>query len=812
MDRAFFELRLAVRRLLSQPGFSVIAVLSLAVGIGASTIFFSLMNATLLKPLPIDRPGEVYSVIEPRFGAPVVSYPNFKDLRERNTVLAGMVAYRIAPMNASLGSGRNGRMWGYLVSGDYFEVLGVQASLGRALTPADNLKRGGHPVAVLSHLAWQRRFGGDPGVINRTIKLNGFPFTILGVLPPGFNGLEKFYAAEVFVPDTMSPQIEPGSNYMDQRSSQNTFIAGRLKPGVSKEQAEAGLNSIARQLAVEYPKENEGMVLRLVAPGWAGAFMRTGVIVFSTLLLSVAALLLLVVCINLASLMLARASERRKETAIRLAIGANRWQLLRQLLLESLVVTVIGGAAGMLLAFWGVALISALKPPVDFSFDTTVRIDYTVLAFTSLLTLVTSLLLGLLPAWQSTRTDLVTAIKNDAVTARERRWPLRDVLVGGQIALSVVLLGASGLMLQSLQRALTVNLGFEPRGAAALGFNLAFQGYSEERGIAFQKQFMDKIRALPEVESAAFASYLPLDLGMNNNGVYPDGQPTPSASQMPTAQSFEVSPAYFRTMRTKLLAGREFDDRDGPNGPRAIIINATLARKILKLKDPTAAIGKRLRTGSGAAWEVIGVAEDGKYFALSEAPKPAMFFSNLRRYTENVRVVARTSADPRLVLNRMREIVLSLEPDMALYDPETMEEHLRLPLLPTKFAAWSLASFGSVTMLLAAIGIYGVMAYAVARRTREIGIRMAIGASRGQVATVIFRRMSWIFGIAGLTGVALAMLIGGAIAPVLIGVNPRDPLVHLGSVAIMAAVALAACWVPARRAMAIDPLLALRQD
>jgi predicted permease len=366
-------------------------------------------------------------------------------------------------------------------------------------------------------------------------------------------------------------------------------------------------------------------------------------------------------------------------------------------------------------------------------------------------------------------------------------------------------------MLQSLQRAMTLNLGFEPRGAAALGFNLALQGYSAERGTAFQKQLMEQIRALPEVRSAAFASYLPLDLSMSNNGVYPDGEPEPPASKMPLAQVFGVSPDYFRTMGTKLLAGREFDQRDGPGAPRVVLVNEALVRQILKRNDPAAAIGKRIRI-EGAAWEIVGVAEDGKYFSIAEAPKPVVFQSSLRDYSDNVRLVARTDGDPRLLLNRMREVVLSLEPDMAIYDPETMEEHLRLPLLPTKFAAASLAAFGGVTMLLAAVGIYGVMAYAVARRTREIGIRMAVGAGRGDVAALLLRRLGWMIGVAGVIGVASAMLLAGAIAPVLVGVNPRDPSVHLGGVAVMAVVALTACWVPARRAMRIDPLAALRQD
>ncbi|MBX9600077.1 MAG: ABC transporter permease [Bryobacteraceae bacterium] len=811
MDRFLFELRLAARRMAAQPGFTAIALLSLGVGIGATTIFFSLMNSTLLKPLPVERPNELVAVVEPRFKAPVTSHPNYRDLRDRNQVLSGLAAYRIVPLNASLGGGRNSRMWGYLVSGDYFDVLGVKAVTGRVLTPADNVNRGGHPVAVISHLAWQRRFAGDPNIAGRTIKLNGMPYTILGVTPPGFIGVERFYAAEIFIPDMMTAQIEPGATYLDRRGDQNTFMVGRLKQGVSEEQAEANLNAIAAQLAKDYPKENEGMRFTLLPPGWAGGFLRGPVIGFTSILVGVAALMLIVVCINLTSLLLARAAERRRETAVRLAIGASRGQLIRQLLFESLLLAVAGGMVGVMLAYWGVSIISGARPPVDFALETTVQIDYRVLLFSLALTLATSVVLGLAPAVQSANTDLAAAIKNDATSERRRRWPVRDILVGAQITLSVLLLAASGLMLKSLRSAMEVDLGFRPKGAVAAGFDLALQGYSEERGKAFQKQILDRLRAMPGVESAAYLDFVPLDLGMSNTGVYPDGQPEPPASQTPLAQVFTASSGAFRTLGTKLLAGREFDERDTKEAPRVLIVNRTFTANVLKVKDPAEAVGKRVRSRS-RVWQIAGVVEDGKYLALAEAPKPVMFFAASQDYTSIMRLVARTQGDERELLNRVRSLILEMDPDMAIYSAETLEEHMNLPLLPTRIAAISLAAFGGVTMLLAAIGIYGVMAFAVARRTREIGIRVAVGATPRQVMRAVFGKTAWLVGAASAAGVILAMLAGGLLAPVLIGVDPRDPLAHSAGVAAMAAVALLACWVPARRAIGIDPIRALRQD
>ena len=810
-EEVMTNFKLAVRRLMAQPGFTAIAVLSLAVGIGATAVFFGFMNATILKPLPIEEPENVYSLVEPRFKAPVTSYPNYLDLKKRSDTM-DITSYRIAPMNASLGGGRNSRIWGYLVAGDYFQVLGVKAVAGRLLTPADDEKRGGHPVAVISYQSWQRRFGGRMEATGKTIKLNGLDYTVLGVTPPGFIGTERFYAAEIFVPVAMTSLIEPGATYLDSRGEQNTFMVGRLRKGVTRERASANLNALMAGLAREYPRENEGASVRLVEPGWVGEFLRGGVIALSVILVSVAALLLLVVCVNLASLLLARASERRKETAIRLAIGAGRGQLIQQLLVESLVLATLGGALGIGLAYWGADLISSMKPPIDFALESRIGIDARVILFTVALTVGTSVLLGLAPAWQSTKTDLAGALKNEIGDTQRRKWPLRDVLVGGQIALSILLLGASGLVLRSLQNAMTMRLGFEPRGVAVLGFDLALQGYDAKRGQPWQKDLMRRIVELPGVESVAFGNSLPLDLEFSNTNVYEDGQPEPTASKMPLVQYYNVSPDFFRTMRTKLVAGREFAETDSEKSPRVVIVNEAFVKQILKgVRTTEEALLRKVRTGA-SVHQIAGVTENGRYLSLAESNKPIIFFPTTRGWHSSMRIVARTQGDERELLNRMRALVLGMEPDMAIYNAETMTEHLNLPLLPSRFAAAALGVFGAVTMLLAAIGIYGVMAFAVARRTREIGVRMAIGASPAQVAKLVFGRTAWLVGAGALVGMALALAAGGLVEPILIGVSPRDPVVLLTGVALMGAVAFLACWIPARRAMAIDPMRALRQD
>ena len=809
-----FEIRLAVRRLRARPGFSLTAILSLAFGIGATTIFFSLLNSTLLKPLPVRDPQQLFSLVDPRFGAPVVSNPNIIDIRARSKdFFSGVIGYRIIPVNASLSPGNNSRMWGYEVSGDYFQLLGITTRIGRLLTPEDDVKRGAHPYAVITDLAWKRRFGSDPNIVGRELKMNKHKFTIVGVAPEGFTGTERFYAPEVFATTAMADQLEPGQNYVDSRSTQNTLTLGRLKPGVTSQQAQLQLDSVTAQLAREYPKDNEGMKLKLVEPGWGGDFLHGGVIGFNAILMALAAALLLVVCVNLASLLLAQAAERRKETAIRLAIGASRGQLIRQLLIESLVLALVGGVFGLLIASWGVDAITHFKPPVDFSIQTEVGIDWHVALFSATITLLASLFFGLLPAWQATNTDLAAAMKNDVSDPQHRRWPLRDLLVGAQIALSVVLLACSGLMLRSLNNAMVVQLGFNPSGAASLGFDLGLQRYSDEKALLFQKDVLRRVRELPGIGSAAVSGPLPLDFGFSNDGVWESGQPEPPASKMTSAQVFWVSPDYFKTMGTTLLLGREFDDRDTKDRPRILIVNRQFTKQILKLADPALAIGKRVET-NGKTHEIVGIVEDGKYLGLSEAPRTVMFFCDLQSVNAYTRLVWRAAPGTPVenTIARVRQIVRDMDPETTIFTAQTLEQHMDLPMLPARFAAGAMSAFGLVTMLLAAIGIYGVTAFSVSRRTREIGIRMAIGAAPQQIAQMILGKSGILIGISAAVGAVLALTASGLLAPVLIGVDPRDWMSHGLGMGVMIIIALVACLAPARRASKLDPSTSLRAE
>ncbi len=814
MDRLFLELRIAWRRLCARPGFALTAVLSLGFGIGANVVFFSLLNSTLLRPLPVHEPSRLFSPVDRRFSAPVVSNPNLRDLRERcGKVFRNLIAYRIIGVNATLAPGNNNRMWGYSVSGDYFEGLGVKAALGRVLTMDDDRTKGAHPYIVLTDLGWRRHFNADPNIIGRSIKLNGYPFTIVGVTPPGFSGTERFFAPELFATWKMMDQTEQGySGYDNVRDSHNSFAIARLADGMTKAQAQVALDTLTADLAREHPKENEGLKLRLSEPGWGGDFLRGPVIAFNAILVAVAVALLLVVCVNLANLLLAQAAERRREMGIRLAIGAGRGQLIRQLLLESLLLGVLGGGLGMLLAWWCVDGMSGIRLPIAFSLQTRIDLDYRVALFSIAVTLAASVAFGLMPAWQATRTDLAAAIKNDSSDPRRRRWPLRDVLVAAQIALSVVLIVCSALMLKSLNRAVTVNLGFDPKGAASLGFNLAMHGYSEQKGREFQSELLRRVRSLPGIEYATNADGLPLELNESTNNVYESGQPAPPASKMPSARIFTVSKDYFRILRTRLLAGREMEDRDTVKSPRVLVVNRTFTSKILKLSNPALSVGKHVEMG-GRTHEIIGVVEDGKYLGLSELPRAVMFRSADQSYTSETRLVWRTS--PGIIqesIPRVREIVQQMNAEITVLDARTLEQHLNLPLLPARLAAAAMSAFGLVTMLLAAIGIYGVTAFAVSRRTREIGIRMAIGADPKSIARMILSRAGILVAMAVVAGGGLALFGSRLLAPILIGVDPLDWSAHAAGVVVMAGTALLACFFPARRASRLDPSQSLRSE
>lgn len=740
---------------------------------------------------------------------PAQSYPDYRDFRDRNEVLSGLVAYRISPVSFSRAGGNNARLWGYLVSGNYFDVLDVDALRGRVLHPEDDQKKGGHPVVVISYGCWQRRFAGDPDVAGKTVKLNGMNYSVIGVTRAGFFGTELIFTPEIWVPMAMQPQIEPGNDWLDRRGTQNSFVLGRLKPGVSRPKAEANLNAIAAQLGREFPAVNEGMRISLSSPGMMGSFLRGPITGFAAVLMAVAGMVLLIACVNLASLLLARASDRRKETAIRLALGAGRGQLIRQLLTESVVLSIAGGAAGVLLAIWLTDAFAAWRPPIDVPVFPPLSIDRGVILFAATVSVLTGVLFGLVPALQSTRHGLAPALKNEASVERLRRWHLRDVLVAAQIALSMVLLVGSVLVVRSLQHALSLNLGFEPRHAAAVSFDFSLEGYGETRGREFHRRLLEKVRALPGIESAGLSSGLPLTLNWNNNGIFFEGKPVPRGIDIPSAAVFKASPGYFRTMQTRFIAGRDFEERDKPDARRVVIVNRAFTRQLMRNEEP---LGKRFKFSGGPFMEIVGIVEDGKYRSLGEPPTPAVFVPLLQVWDATSTLVARSPLAEEEIARVLQRAVTELDPTISTYDVGSVTDQLGLVLFPARVAAVVLSAFGLLAVVLSATGVYGVMAYAVSRRTREIGIRMALGAAQFQVLRVVLSRAAWLLAVGAITGLAIALAAGRFFSQILYGISARDPLTYTLAIALMAIVAFAACWFPAQRAISVDPVTALRTE
>ena len=810
------EIVYAARALLKRPGFSLVAVLTLALGIGANTAIFSLVNTVLLRSMPVERPGEVVAVNmrgkDDSMSA--ISYPNYVDFRDRNEVLSGLLVYRFVPLSLSR-SGANERIWGYEVSGNYFDVLGVKPIHGRTFLPEEDKTRLTHPVVVLSYEGWQRRFGGDPNIVGKDLLINNHQFRVIGIAPEGFRGTERIYVPELWLPVSMMAWAEPGTDWLDHRADSNLFAVGRLKPGSDVRQAEASLKVLADQLAKEYPDANEGQSVKLGPPGFILPELRGAVVSFTWVLMAAVALVLLVTCTNLAGLLLARATDRRREIAIRLALGANRFRLIRQLLTESLLLSIVGGAAGVLLAVWMVKFLLAFKPPIDFPLTLDVGIDWRVLLFSLGVSLVAGVVFGLAPALQSTRPNLLSTLKDTAAQGGAGRTRLRSVLVVAQIAISLVVLIAAGLVVRTLQRLQTMSPGFEPQNALMVSFDLSLQGYDEPRAQQFYRELPERVCALPGVKSAAVTSYVPLSLDYNSRSVFVEGEPVERGANQPAAMNAAVGPHYFETMATPVLYGREFNEQDLVNSEQVAMVNEAFVRQFMRaVKTPEEAVGKRVRFGrdTNPFMRIVGVVKLGKYFNITEDPRPFIWTPLAQDYISHGALVVRGTGKTDSLFGAVRGEVSRLDPNLPLFDVETLTEHLRLALFPSRIAAVVLGVFGLVALLLSAIGIYGITSYAVAQRTHEIGIRMALGAQLTDVLKLVLNHGLKLTMIGAAIGLVGAYLATRAITSVLYGVSATDPLTFGVVSVLLIGVALLACYVPARRATKVDPLVALRNE
>jgi predicted permease len=832
LETIWQDVRYGLRGLRRSPGFTAVVVTTLALGIGANGAIFSLANALLFRPLPVGQPDELVSIYTSDHSGPLhggSSYPDYVDFRDRNDLLSGLVAYMATPLDLgdeSLGpSGESERVFGEMVTGNYFSVLGVEPVLGRGFTQEED--RTPHPVAVVSHGLWQRRFAGDPAVIGRSIRINGHRFTVVGVAPPRYPGLIRGLASDVWVPLTMHRQAMPGGMDLTSRGDRGLLVMGRLAPGATLEQARARFRAIAAALHESHREAwsnvfEKARVVTVEPESAARVFpaVREPVVIFIALLMSVVGLVLLIACANVASLLLARAAARRRELAIRVALGAARARLVRQLVTESLLLSALGGAAGLLLAMWGTDLLHAMVPPLPFPVALDLGLDWRVVGFTAGVSLATSLLFGLVPALAASRPDLVSALKDDAGGGSGwHRARLRKSFVAGQVALSLVLLIGSGLFLRSLRNASAIEVGFDPEDLVALSVDLSLQGYDEERGHAFHRQLIERVRALPGVTAASLAAELPLGfdgpmgLSGTRRGITVEGYRAAEGEDTEVSTT-TVGPDYFQTMKIPLVRGRGFSERDTRGSPGVVVVNQAFARRYWPGQE---ALGKRIQMGGGnnagaPSLEVVGVVVDGKYATLGEEKRPFFYLPLYQDHSPRVTLVVRTEASPAAALAAARRAVRDLDRNLPIHAARTMSDHLAATLLPARMAAAVLGVFGLVALALAAMGLYGVVSFSVAQRTREIGMRMALGARRRDVLDLVIRQGMQLT----LIGIAIGLAIAGAmtrmLSGLLYGVSAGDPLVFTAIALLLAAVAGLACYLPARRAARVDPMLALRHE
>jgi macrolide transport system ATP-binding/permease protein len=813
MDTLRQDLRFALRQLIRSPGFAVLAVAMLGLGIGATTTIFSVINTIFLRPpAHVREPERLVAIFTsdfsgPRFGTS--SYPDFVDFAAGVAGLEGLAATTPRPFSVTTGN-ESFRAFGEMVSDEFFGLLGVPLVLGPGFTPGSS-----ETDAVIGYGLWQRRLGGAADVVGRTIRLSGHTFTIAGVAPEGFNGTMRGVRVEIWTPLGAQRVLSPGDDMFANRGDRGLFLVGRLRGGVTPAEAQSQLDVVAARLHRAYDRvwtdrTGGARVVTLLPERDARIFptIRGPVTQFLALLMGVACLVLAICCANLANLLLARGTARRREVAVRLALGGSRARVVRQLLTEGLVLAAAGAAAGVVLATWATGALASFEPPLPVPVALEFPLDARLILFTVLVTAVTVVLSALAPALRATRLEGATALRGDmGATGVGRRVGLRDGLVVAQVAVSLVVLAAAGLFLASLRNATHIDPGFHAAGLSLVRLELGIQGYDSVRGKSFYAELERRVRSLPDVEAVSLAEIVPLGLARQRRHVEIEGYTPREGEEMEFGVN-TVGAGYFETMVIDLARGRGFEPSDREGTAPVAVVNESFARRFWPGEDP---IGRRFRAGRGGTREVVGVARDGKYWSLTEDPQPHYYEPFAQAYEADMVLLVRSGSDPRSILPALAREARALDPELPV-DVNTMAEHLGFALLPQRIGAAVLGVFGGLAALLAAFGLYGVMSYVVSRRTAEIGIRMALGARARDVRMLVVRR-ALALTLAGLgLGLAGALAATRVLAAFLVDVSPTDPAT-LGSVAVLfTAVALLASWLPARRAAAVDPMRALRSE
>ena len=812
MPSVLQDLRFARRILVKSPVFTAVVVITLALGIGLNTAVFSAIDALLLRPLPgVRAPNEIVQLYRSwpgdfKYGSN--SVPHYLDIRERSgDVFSGVALWTFAQLSIAA-DGRTQRLMGAMVSANYFSLLGVSAVKGRVFLPEEDQGRDAHPVAVVSYNTWMGTFGGDPLIIGKQVVLNGQNYSIVGVVPQEFKGIISIVTPALWVPLMQFDQVRPGSAAdFERRGNNSNNVIARLKPGVSYDAANERMKALVAQLRAEHPDDYKESGITVVRQSDAGIHptMRAAQIGLSSVVMAVVMILLLVSCVNVANLFLARARDRAREMAIRLSLGARRSALIRQLLTESLVFAAASAAVGLLVAQWAITLANQITLPFDIDFSAGLRLSPIVLAFTMVISVVTTLIFGLAPALQATRPSLIPALKGEA-PAGESRSRVTKGLVVAQMALSIILLVSAGLFLRNLKAATAADKGFASDHLLVAQMDPSLQGYTRARTEEFYRSLMERLRAMPAVREVGLGSTIPLSLSENDTHAEIPGY-VPAANENMGVQLNTVSPGYFAAMGIP-VKGRAFEAQDDSAGRRVIVVNQRFVDHFFGGKDP---IGKVVKS-RGGEHTVIGVVPTGKYQRLGEAPTAFMYFAQAQHWDAGMAIHIRTTNDPTALIPALRAEVAALDAAIPLSTVQSMEKQLGIALLPARLIGAVLGIFGLLGLVLAAIGTYGVMAYSVAQRTREIGIRMAIGAAPGDVVRLVMRQGMSLVGIGIVIGLAGAFGASRVIRGVLYGGGENDLLTFAAVPVVLAAVAMLAIWIPARRAAAMDPLVALRQE
>ena len=802
----------AARTLRRSPGFTAIAIATLALGIGANSAIFTLVNAVLFRPSQVQEPGQLVDIYtrDRENAYSTSSYADYVDLRDRSTAFTGVLHYRLNTMLLTREQGRL-QLWTEVVSGNYFAVLGVTPALGRFFVPAEEDAPGAAPTVVLSHRFWQHQFGGRADILGQAIRLNGRPFTVIGVAAEDFTGMVRGMAASIWITAHAADPAGAQASPIADRGNRGGWNKARLRSGATAEQATTELRAIGRDLAQAWPVTNADVGFTVVAsaeilvhPSVDGMLAVGGAV-----LLIVPGLVLLIACANLVTLVLARSAGRRRELAVRLALGATRGQLARQLLTEQMVLAGAGGVVGLFLSAWLVRLLLAFQPPLPIPMSLDLHLDGRVVGFTFLVTVLAGIAVGLGPALRGSRADLVTDLREGRGGGR-RGSQVRRLLVAGQLALSMVLLLGAGLLVRGIASAARIDRGFDGGRTAVVSFDMDQLGVDPEQGAAFYRELEDRVTGVPGVVTVAWADQLPLTLNYQSTDVTAEGQ-DPGTTDGGTSMAVAwVSPDYFEAIGTGILAGRSFAESDRAETPRVAVVSQTAAARLWPGADP---IGRRItRYGGSQQFEVVGIAADSKVMTLGEEPRPKVYFSTTQGYRGRLHLLVTVAGDPLAVLPELRRLVDALDPEVTFSDLTTVNDQVTIALFPLRFVAGLLSVLGAAGMLIAAIGLYGVIAEGVSQRTRELGIRLALGAERRQVAGLVLREGLIVAGAGSVVGLLLAAAGTRALSAWLYGVSATDAVTFLAVPLGFAVVAALACWIPARRATRVDPVVALRAE